>query len=126
MLPLAAHDSEVQRFPEDTLSQCLVTRCHQMNIVLGDKWPQCRQLFGNGAFGSERTQCVQNPHVADPIFEERALEIVANATMLTQHFLTMPPHANVGAVCKVKTAAAEEITRDGRIENFAVGLQQNL
>ncbi len=73
VLPLAAHDSEVQRFLEDGLSQCLVTRCRQVNIVFGDKWPQCRELFSDGAFGSERTQCVQNPHVADPIFEERAL-----------------------------------------------------
>jgi hypothetical protein len=124
VLPLAAHDSEVQGFLEDGISQCFVTRCRQMNIVFGDKWPQCRKLFGDGALGCERAQCVQDPHVADSVFEERAFEVIANATVLTQHFLPMSPHADVGAVCEIKAAAAEEVAGDGGVENFAVGFQQ--
>ncbi len=92
-----------------------------MNIVFGNKRPQSRQLFGDGAFGRESSKCVQDSHVADPVLEESAFEIIADATMLPQHFLTMPPHVDVGAVSKVKAAAAEKITRDERVENFVVG-----
>ncbi len=84
-LPLGAHDSEVQSFPEDSLSQCLVAWCRQMNIVFGDKRPQRRQLFGDGAFGSESSKCVQDSHVADPVLEESAFEIIADAPPTFSH-----------------------------------------
>ena len=32
----------------------------------------------------------------------------------------MPPHADVGAMSKIEAAAAEKISWDGRVKNFAV------
>jgi hypothetical protein len=73
---------------------------------------------------SESAQCVKDPHNADPVFQKDAFQVVSDATVFPQHFLTMPTHANVGAMCEIRTAAAKKEPKDGRVKKLAVPFQQ--
>ncbi len=73
---------------------------------------------------SESAKCVKDPHIADPVFQKDAFQVVSDATVFPQHFLTMPTHANVGAMCEIRTVAAEKEPRNGRVKKRAVRLQQ--
>jgi hypothetical protein len=95
-----------------------------MDIVSCNQWLQRRELLSHSAFVSEWAESVKDPHIADPIFQKDAFQVVSDATVFPQHFLTMPTHANVRAVWEIRTAAAKKVPRDGRIEKFAVRSQQ--